>query len=607
MKILRRLIPYGRPLYHFFPEYLIYTLLGIVFGLLNFTLLIPILQLLFDQNTIPVYDKPEATFSLEYLQAYFNYSLSHFIHTYGRFDALLFVCAIVGLSVLIGNTARYLAIKTLLRLKLKLMEGVRNDLYQTLLNQSLSFHHNQSRGDLLTVMSNEVQEIEGSVVNSIQVFFRDPFVIIAYLIVLFYISPLLTLFTLCFLPITGIIISTITRKLKNLSYFSQDDLSRMMVHADESISGIRQIHSFRAEHYMMRRFKELNYRFSRVSKSLFSKKELATPIGEVTGVLAAIVLILVGGYLILTGKSSLTGPSFIAYLAMYSQIIQPLKNLSQMSSNLQRGLVASEKIFRVMDSEIKITDAVDAIEKKVFEKNISLHNVSFKYTDRFVLQDISISLDKGKTIALVGQSGSGKSTLADLILRFHEVSSGSITIDEVDIRKIKLHDLRLLTSMVSQDNFLFNDTITNNIAMGNMNATHEQIIKAARAAHAHDFVIKLEHGYDTITGERGVKLSGGQRQRIAIARAILKNAPILILDEATSSLDTESEQLVQDALQQLMKDRTSIIIAHRLSTVRHADEIVVLHEGKIIQRGSHEQLIQQQGMYRRLVELQEVH
>lgn len=601
MKILWRLRIYGKPWSHFFPEYIIYSLLGIVFGLLNFTLLIPILQLLFDQNTNPVTQKPSGLSGLAYIQAYFNYCLWQIIGTYGRFTALLTVCGIVGLSILIGNTARYLAIRTLLRLKLKVMQVIRNDIYGSLLQQSLSYHNNQRRGDLLSVIGGEVQEVEVSALNAVQVLLRDPIVVIAYLFVLFYISPVLTLFTLIFLPVTGIFISMITRKLKKLSFFSQQDLSQMIIHTDETISGMRQIHSYTAEAYMLSRFKAFNSRFSGVSKKLFSRKEMATPIGEISGVFAALVLIAIGGYLILNGKSALTGPSFIAYLAMYTQIIQPLKNISQMSSNVQRGIVACEKIFRVIDAERMITNSKEAKGKASFQHDITFADVSFSYSERNVLNKISFRLQRGQTIALVGPSGSGKSTLADLMMRFYDVSNGSILIDGVDIRDIRIEDIRHMTAMVSQDTFLFNDTVYNNIALGNLQASREQVVEAAKAANAHEFIRRLDNGYETTTGDRGVKLSGGQRQRIAIARAILKNAPILILDEATSALDNESELLVQEALNKLMKDRTTIIIAHRLSTVRQADSILVLDHGKLIEQGNHLELINQKGQYWKMI------
>lgn len=463
MKILRRLVPFARPLYHFFPEYLIYTVFGILFGLLNFTLLIPILQLLFDNNQIEAINKPEFSFTLLYVKTAFQYYLTNIVLNYGKFNALLAVCGLVGCCVLLGNVSRYMAIRTLLRLKLKVMENVRNKLFEKLMFLNLAYHQSHSRGDLMSVMSNEVQELEGSVLNSIQVLLRDPFVVFAYLTVLFYISPVLTIFTLIFLPISGILISRITRKLKKLSYFSQSDLSRMLTHTDESISGIRQIQSFNAEVFMGKRFRELNRLFSSNSKKLYSRKEMATPIGEITGVLAALVLVALGGYLILSGKTQLTGPSFIAYLAMYSQIIQPLKNLSQTSSNLQRGIVACEKIFRILDHPQEITHTENAISKLQFTNRFSLEDVWFRYQDRWILQSVNLEIPRGKTIAIVGQSGSGKSTLADLMLRFYEPEKGSICIDGINIKQMNLRDLRSLIAMVSQDSFLFNDSIYNNI------------------------------------------------------------------------------------------------------------------------------------------------
>ncbi|MFZ9718781.1 MAG: ABC transporter ATP-binding protein [Chitinophagaceae bacterium] len=538
MQSLKRLIPFARPLHHFFPEYIVYTVGGILFGLLNFTLLIPILQLLFDQEMVMAVSKPAFSLSLDFAKDYFNYVFSTLITEKGKFHALLMVSACVGVSIVLANIFRYLSLRVILRLRLKLIEGLRNQLYEKLLQQSLSYHHQQTKGELLMVMTTEVQEMEGSVVNSLQILLRDPFVVLAYFSILFYWSPKLTLFTLVFLPITGIIISSITRKLKRLNYYSQEMMSRIMSQTDESIGGIRQIQSFGAEAMMKKVFYKMNRDFSQHSKALAGKKELASPISEVLGMLAALTLIVFGGYLILHGETSMTGSGFIAYLALYTQIIQPLKNLSHTSSVLQRGIVACERIFKTIDTPITITNTEHAIRKTSFDDKLTLQNLSFGYGEEEVLKNIHLTIEKGKTIALVGQSGSGKSTLADLISRFYDADQGALLMDGVDIKQISIEDLRGLIGIVSQESFLFNDTVMNNIALGKPGASEESIIAAAKVANAHSFIMELENGYHTITGERGVKLSGGQRQRIAIARALLKNAPILILDEATSAMET---------------------------------------------------------------------
>lgn len=606
MQSLRRLIPFARPLHHFFPEYIVYTVLGILFGLLNFTLLIPILQLLFDEKMVLSVSKPSFSFSLDFAKDYFNYIFSNMIAEKGKFQALLLVSACVGCSIVLANIFRYLSLRVLLRLRLKLIEGLRNKLYEKYLQQSLSYHHHQTKGELLMVMTSEVQEMESSVVNSLQVLLRDPFVVLTYFGILFYWSPKLTLFTLVFLPITGIIISAVTRRLKRLNFYSQEMMSRIMSQTDESIGGIKQIQSFGAENMLKEVFRKMNLDFSKHSKALAGRKELASPISEVLGMLAALTLIVFGGYLILEGATTMSGSGFIAYLALYTQIIQPLKNLSHTSSVLQRGIVACERIFKTIDSPIDIVSAENAIRKTSFDQKLELQNISFGYGYEAVLKNIDLTIEKGKTIALVGQSGSGKSTLADLISRFYDADQGSILMDGVPIKQMALEDLRALIGIVSQESFLFNETVLNNISLGKPGASKEEIIAAAKVANAHDFIMELENGYETVTGERGVKLSGGQRQRIAIARAVLKNAPILILDEATSAMDTENERLVQEALQQLMQDRTSIVIAHRLSTIRHADEIIVLQKGSIIERGTHDTLMTADSYYRRLVAMQEM-
>jgi len=607
MKTLRRLIPFAKPLHHFFPEYILFTILGIIFGLFNFALLVPVLGLLFEKNVAnEVYSKPEFAVSINYLKDFFNYHFYSIIETKGKFMALVFVCSIIGISILFANIFRYLAVKVLLRLRLRIMRRIRNVLYDKYLDQSLAFHNKNNKGDLIFTMTSEVQEIESSIINSLQVLLRDPFLVLAYFGLLFYWSYQLTLFTLIFLPITGITISLITRKLKKMSYFSQEMMSEMITNTEESISGIKPIQSYTAEGFMKKRFRKINDAFSQHSKQLFSKKEMASPISEILGVFAALMLVVYGGYLILNGKSSLGGEGFIAYLALYTQIIQPLKNLSQTSITLQRGIVATEKIFKIADSHFSIPEPANPVHKSDLKKEISINNISFAYESQPVVTNLNLSVAKGKIIALVGQSGSGKSTIIDLICRFYDVTSGSIEIDGTNIKDIALKDLRGMIAVVSQDPFLFNDTVYNNIILHNPEASLEEAMQAAKIANAHEFISEMPHGYNTIVGERGSKLSGGQRQRITIARAILKNPPILILDEATSSLDTESERLVQDAINNMMQNRTSIVIAHRLSTIRHADEIIVLQKGEIVERGNHDELLLQNGFYKKLVEMQEV-
>lgn len=607
MKSLKRLLIFARPVHHFLPEYLIYTFWGILFGLLNFTMLIPILNTLFGINPGKIITElPAFTLSINYFSDLFNYYFHSITVKYGKLSALGFVCIVVGCSTLLANIFRYMAVRVLMRLRLKMLENIRMAIYTKLTHQSLSFYHRNKKGELLSILSTEVQEVESSVINSLQSWLRDPFMIIAYFIGLFYMSAKLTLFTLVFFPISGIIVSYISKRLKRISWFSQDILGKMLNFSDESITGIKVIQSYASENFMIKKFRELNSRFSKNSKTLFGKRELASPISEILGILLFLGLVMYGGYLVLHGNGELTGATFIAYLAVYSQVIQPAKNLSSTTTLLQRGIVATEKIFSVLDEPVAITELPDAKNKKSFDESIEFKNVTFRYENTDVLKNIDLTIKKGKKIALIGQSGSGKSTLADLIPRFYDPVEGALLMDGINIKEIKLNDLRNLICVVSQETILFNDTVLNNISFASTNVQLPEVEKAAQVAHADLFIQQMEEGYNSSIGDRGQKLSGGQRQRLSIARAVYKNPPILILDEATSALDTESEKWVQDALDTLMKDRTSIIIAHRLSTVRNADEIIVLNDGIIVERGSHQQLMQQNGTYKKLVELQEI-
>jgi subfamily B ATP-binding cassette protein MsbA len=610
MKVIKRLLKYASPLHHYLPEYIIYTIFGILFGLLNFTMLIPIFNILFGiDNSKPVTELPEFNLSVAYFINLFSYYFTGIIAAKGKFYALGFVCAIIFGAALLANLFRFLAIKVMVRLRLNMMERLRNDLYAKLTHQSLHYYHNVQKGNILSTVTNEVQEIESSVVNSLQIWFRDPFSVIFYFVTLFYVSPRLTFFTIIFLPISGLLIASITNKLRRIGHFNVGLLGKILSHTEETISGIRVIQSFAAEKYSINRFKKINREFSKSSKKMFSRRELTLPLSEVLGITVVVIIIMYGGYLLVndpTNAGALTGSLFIFYLILFSQILQPLKNISQASSNAQRGIVAAEKIFSVLDEPVKIEEKANTVEKTSFEHAIELKNVSFRYTTQDVLSDINLVIPKGKSIALVGESGSGKSTLADLISRFHDPTEGEVLLDNINAKNIRLTNLRGLISFVSQEAVLFNDTVFNNIAFGAPDASFEKVQHAASIANADSFIQQTDNGYDTIIGDRGMNLSGGQRQRLTIARAVFKDAPILILDEATSALDMESERLVQDAINKMMQHCTSIIIAHRLSTIRHVDEIVVLQKGRIVERGNHDELLKKQGYYYRLVQMQDV-
>lgn len=606
MKQLKRLLSYVRPVHHYFPEYIIYTILGILFGLVNFTMLVPLLNLLFigSGTASEGLMKPEFTFSISWITDSFSYYLNSFVEREGKLYALGFVCVCIAIATLCANVFRYLANRVMVRLRMNMLEHLRNDLYNKIVNQSMAFYNRIKKGELLSTMTADVQEIEGSVVSSFQSLLRDPFVIIAYFGTLFYLSPQLTVFTILFFPVSGVLISSLARKLKKKGFFSQEFLAKIVHHTDETIGGIRIIKAFGAGDVFISRFGSINRSFSKVSRELFNQRELASPISEILGVMVIVTVVMYGGHLVI--ENELSGSVFITYLALYSQIMQPAKNISTAITSMQKGFASADRIFLVLDEEETIKDVKNPSEVIEFSNSISIENLNFGYSDKEVLLNINFKLEKGKMIALVGRSGSGKSTLSDLILRYYDVKSGSIKIDGIDIRLLKQSDLRGMIGFVSQDPVMFNDTVWNNITMGDADASIEKVKQAADYANASEFIDGLEQQYETPIGDRGSRLSGGQKQRIAIARAIYSNPPILILDEATSALDTESEKLVQDALGRLMKSRTSLVIAHRLSTIQHADEILVLENGSIVERGNHQDLLNNKGMYYRLNEIQDL-
>lgn len=604
MKLYLRILGFGAPYRADVPIYFICAFLATLFGLLNFTFLIPLLEVLFSSKEIDQITKPEHLpafgFSLNYFTELFNYYFHSYLARDGKKAALIFVCEIIICSVFLSNFFRYFAQRTMGNIKARVIRNIREKLYDKLLDLELGFFTNEKKGDIMSRLTSDVQEIESSVVDTFTTIFRDPLTIISYFVALFLISSQLTQFVILYLPVSFIILAELIRRIKRKATLSQSFLSQLMGVVDETMTGIRIVKGFVAEKFMREKFQKLNSDYSRVYRSMAYKREFASPLSEFLGVSLVTGMLLYGGLLILDNQSDLKPEEFLPYIFILVQILVPIKALSNSFSQVQRGLAAGERIFSIVDRPVRIDEKPQSIDLKPFKEKIEYDNVSFAYESELVLKNIHLSIEKGKTIALVGPSGGGKTTLADLLPRFYDPVQGEIRIDGIPIDQCSFSSLRKQMGIVTQDSILFNDTIFNNIAFSTPSASKEEVVHAAKIANAHEFILKTENGYDTVIGERGMKLSGGQRQRISIARAVLKNPPILILDEATSALDTESEKLVQEALMNLMKNRTSIVIAHRLSTIQDADEIIVIERGRIIERGSHEDLIHAEGLYRKL-------
>jgi len=608
MKTYLRILQYARPWAAFLPQYLVYTVLGTVFGLANFTLVIPLLSVLFEKTDTVTLKAPNQLpafhFGISWVKDTFNYYFADALATYGEMGALTFVCAVVVVSVLLSNLFRYLSLRLLAKVRARVISNLRRDLYHRILGLQLGFFGNERKGDLMSRFTSDVQEVETSVVNTMTAVIQEPLKIVAYFSVLFYISVPLTLFALILLPISGGLIAGVAKRLRNQAKQSQSTLGSMLSVIDETLGGIRVVKAFNAQQYIKGKFEDQNEQYARTSRAIDNTRDLASPFSEFAGVLVVVGLLYYGGTLVLGGSSTLTGETFIGYVILFSQVLTPAKALSSSFGNIQRGLVAGERVLSIIDTEPAIRDKPDAQLLPAFTQQIELRNLQFAYGEEPVLQDINLTIEKGKTVALVGPSGSGKSTLADLLPRFYDPTDGQILIDGHDVRDCTIHSVREQMGIVTQESILFNDTIFNNIRF-NTQATEAEVIEAAHIANAHDFIMATPDGYQTIIGDRGGRLSGGQRQRLSIARAILRNPPILILDEATSALDTESEKLVQEALTRLMQHRTSLVIAHRLSTVQHADEIIVLHQGRIAERGTHDELLRRPGgLYQRLSHMQ---
>jgi subfamily B ATP-binding cassette protein MsbA len=563
-------------------------------------MIIPMLDTLFNQTEkvkeVPAL--PEFAVSTTFAKDLFNHYFLKAALEQGTIAALLFVCAIIAASVILANVFRYLERVIATKIRVDIVRNMRMDFFKKITQFHIGYFNNEHKGDLISRFTNDVNEVESAVMNSLKAVLKEPITIIISFSVLIFLSPQLTLFTLIVLPITGFLLAQIINTLKKHARISQESLGRVLNILDETFSGMRVIKAFNARNFVVEKIDKETGLYRKAVKSVAYKNELAAPLAEILGVLIMTGIIYYGGNLVL--NKEMEASTFIGFLVTYAMIIQPAKNFSNGITSLQRGTASAKRIFALMDTQPVIVDTENATILSSFEHEIEFRNVSFAYDTDPVLKNINLRISKGQTIALVGPSGGGKSTLADLIPRFYDPTAGELRVDGIPLKNLSQDSLRSQIGVVTQESILFNDTIFNNIAFGMPHVSEEDVIKAAKIANAHEFIIQTDDGYQTLIGERGSKLSGGQRQRLSIARAVLKNPPILILDEATSALDTESERLVQEALFNLMKNRTSIVIAHRLSTIQHADEILVIQNGEIIERGKHEQLTNQNGLYRKL-------
>ena len=563
-------------------------------------MLMPFLQLIFTGSQMPV----TASSSNPIIQSV-NDFLYNSSTTRGKIPTLGIICLLMVSFILLKNIFLYLSYYILNPLKNKVVNQLREDLYDKVLRLPIGFFNEKRKGDLMSRMTNDVGEVEGSVVGTLEGWIRDPMTILVTLAVLFLISVQLTLFILILIPVLGLVIGRITRSLKKHSQVAANKYGETLSTLDETLGGLRVIKAFNIERLLRSKFFKNNEELLAAKNSIAYRRDLASPLSEVLGVILFSTVLYYGGRLVLQNEL-LEASAFLGFLGIFYNIINPAKALSTSFSNMRKGGAAINRIEEILNTPIAVDDNPAGKQLHTFTDKIEFRNVSFAYDDAVILDNINFTVIKGKTVALVGSSGAGKSTLADLVPRFHDVTGGEVLIDGINIKEYSLQSVRSKMSIVTQEPILFNDTIGNNIGLGQPGATEEQIIAAAKIANAHEFIIKKEGGYKSNIGDRGTKISGGERQRLTIARAVLKNPPILILDEATSSLDTESERLVQDAINNMMQNRTSIVIAHRLSTIRHADEIIVLQKGKIVERGNHEELLAQNGFYKKLVEMQEV-
>lgn len=602
MKTYLQLLSFAKPIEKHAIPYILFTLLSVIFGTLNLALLAPLLTTLFKEGTPAVLpEKPESYFDvLKVFDYYSNWAYMN----YGVQRTLELVCLAILVSVLLSNLFRYLSGRVMENLRIQTLLNMRRAVFNNVMSLHLGYFSNEKKGDIISRVSTDVFVVQYSVTSTLQVIIKEPLTLIAYLVMLFIISFKLTLITILVIPVSAFIISRIVKKLKHQASEASIMHGNMISYLDEALNGIRIVKAFNALRFITGRFNKENESYSNLARSMARRQQLASPVSEFLGVLMVTAIVLYGGSLVVSDSSGLSGASFIAYIALFSQVTRPAKAISDSMTNIHSAIAAGERVLSLVHEKPLIQDPENAEAIPSFQDAIRFENVCFNYGNTPILDNINMTLKKGQTIALVGPSGGGKSTLMDLIPKFQIPLSGRITIDGKDIHYVTSDSLRALMGIVNQDSILFNDTIFNNIAFARPDASMEEVEAAARIANAHDFILAASEGYDTNIGDKGVKLSGGQKQRICIARAVLSNPPIMLLDEATSALDTESEKMVQEALTNLMKNRTSLIIAHRLSTVQNADLIIVLEKGRIAEQGTHQALMAANGLYRKLIDMQ---